>query len=265
MRRGIFLIIHIENCFLSLIHFDIRLPEIRQEIERKSAQIKQQLVGFPPEPSSDPRSDILKLLHEFASDIAQHTWGVPDDPDSCFGGLGLIQAIRFTQEKFRRTIRATAPNFQPFRRDEGTSKTLGIVDFLGKDTDQFNANELDLDGTHLVSNYLKLIEIPRSEEIYVDEVLATARRLDILQEPIPSVVPVLTFPPFNFRAVTRELPGHFPFVVQQNLVHDIVQQWESPALSLCAIVRAMVNAYVNTLVIRHFGNFGRGILEDRIR
>jgi hypothetical protein len=247
------------------MHFYIRLPEIRQEIERKSAQIKQQLVGFPPEPSSDPRSDILKFLHEFASDVERHTWGVPDDPDSCFGGLGLIQAIRLTQEKFRRTIRATAPNFQPFKRDEGASKTLDIVDFLGKDTDEFNAQELDLDGMQLVSNYLKLIEMPDSEEIYVDEVLATARRLDILQESISPVVPVLIFPLFNFRAVTRELPGHFPFVVQQNLVQGIIRKWESPALDLCAIVRAMINAHINTLVMRHFGKFGRGTLEDRIR
>lgn len=243
--------------------FDIRLPEIRQEIERKSIQIKQQLVGFPPEPSSDPRSDILRLLHEFASDIGRHTWGVPDDPDSCFGGLGLIQAIRLTQEKFRRTIRATAPNFQPFKRGEGGVQ--GSVDFLGKDTDEFNAQELDLDGTQLISSYLRLIEMPQSEEIYVDEVLATARRLDILQESISPVAPVLIFPLFNFRAVTRELPGHFPFVVQQNLVQGIIQKWESPALNLCAIVRAMVNSHVNTLVMRHFGNFGRGTLEDRIR
>lgn len=245
--------------------FDNRLPEIRQEIERKSAQIKQQLVSFPPEPSSDPRSDILRLLHEFASDIGRHTWGVPDDPDSCFGGLGLIQAIRLTQEKFRRTIRATAPNFQPFKRGEGSKKTLGIVNFLGKDTDEFNAQELDLDGTQLISDYLQLMEMPHNEEIYVDEVLATARRLDILQESISPVVPVLIFPLFNFRAVTRELPGHFPFVVQQNLIQDIIQKWEFPALNLCAIVRAMVNSHVNTLVMRHFGNFGRGTLEDRIR
>lgn len=109
------------------------------------------------------------------------------------------------------------------------------------------------------------MEMPHNEEIYVDEVLATARRLDILQELISPVVPVLIFPLFNFRAVTRELPGHFPFVVQQNLTQDIIQKWEFPALNLCAIVRAMVNSHVNTLVMRHFGNFGRSTLEDRIQ
>ncbi|KIM36796.1 hypothetical protein M413DRAFT_13760 [Hebeloma cylindrosporum] len=250
---------------LSVILSDLiakRLPEIRKEVERKSAQLKLQLAGFPPEPSSDPRSDILRLLHEFSSDIGRHTWGVPDDPDSCFGGLGLIQAIRLTQEKFRKAIRATAPNFQPFKRlEDAPGKVMGSVDFLGKDTDEFNGQELDLDEAHLVSSYLKLMEIPHSEEIYVDEVLATARRLE---ESIP-LVPVLMFPLFNFRAVTRELPGHFPFVVQQNLVQDIIKKWEFPALNLCAIIRAMTNAHVNSLVKRHFGNFGRGILEDRIR
>jgi len=35
----------------------------------------------------------------------------------------------------------------------------------------------------------------------------------------------------------REPPGNLPFVVQQNLVLDIVQQWESPALSLCDLQR----------------------------
>jgi len=158
--------------------FQIRLPEIRQEIERKSAQTLERLSRFPPEPSPDPRNDILKLLHEFTSDLKRHVWGVPNDPDSDFGnGLGLIQAIRLTQEKFRRTIRATVPKFRPFEREGGASKTLGGFDFLGKDTDEFNVEELDLDGAREVSNYLKLMAIPHSEEIYVDEVLKVARRL----------------------------------------------------------------------------------------
>jgi hypothetical protein len=120
----------------------------------------------------------LKLLHEFANDLERHVRGVPNDLDSCFGnGLGLIQAIRLTQEKFRRVIRATVPKFRPFEREGGASKTLGSFNFLGKDADEFNAQGRDLEVTREVSDYLKLMEITDSEEIYVDEVLAIALRL----------------------------------------------------------------------------------------
>ena len=74
-------------------------------------------------------------------------------------------------------IRATVPNFQPFEKTGGASKSLGTANFLGKDTDEFNAQELDLGVTQEVSNYLDLMKMPHSEEIYVDEVLEVARRL----------------------------------------------------------------------------------------
>jgi hypothetical protein len=69
---------------------------------------------------------------------------------------------------------------------------------------------------------------------------------------------------FFFRAITRELPGHFPFVVQEFFIQNIVKKWEAPAIDLCTIVRAMINLHVKALVKKHFGKFGQGILEDRI-
>ena len=101
----------------------IRLPEIRDEIDKSIIQARNALNGLPKPPSDDPRGDISFLLHTFTSDLAQEIKGVPDED-------GLIQAIRPAQEKFRRAIRMTAPDFCPFERKFEGTRLFGHPTFL---------------------------------------------------------------------------------------------------------------------------------------
>lgn len=48
-------------------------------------------------------------------DVTQHVKGVPGGVDS-ESSAGLIQTIRPEQQKFKRIIRATAPEFWPFEK-----------------------------------------------------------------------------------------------------------------------------------------------------
>jgi hypothetical protein len=115
-----------------------RLPEIQDELEKSIIRTRDILDGLPKPPSDDPRGEISSLLHTFTSDLAQEIRGVPDED-------GLLQTIRFAQEKFRRAIRMTAPDFRPFELKFKGKRHLGPAKFLrseeGGDWDEGSESE----------------------------------------------------------------------------------------------------------------------------
>ncbi|KAF6746773.1 P-loop containing nucleoside triphosphate hydrolase protein [Ephemerocybe angulata] len=139
---------------------------------------------------------------------------------------GLLQAIRPAQQTFRKAIRGTAPHFLPFESGKGrTSASLSRPRFLDNEEE---------DGG--------VVDQTRVRPIYVDEVYKRARV-----------------------AITRELPGHYPFVVQQEMVKEVVSKWLTPAETYLRTVQAILSNYVKDLVSHHFGSFGQGALEQRIK
>jgi hypothetical protein len=72
------------------------------------------------------------------------------------------------------------------------------------------------------------------------------------------------FPPFH-SSRSRELPGNYPFVVQQGYIDECIKEWRSPAHILCKAVYNTVSDYLKCVVKRHFATFGQGTLEYRIR
>ena len=115
---------------------------------------------LPRAPSSDPSNEIANLLYNFVRDLAKHVEGVPDEN-------GLLQMIRPHQERFRREVRRTAPDFIPFERRYAFTKTISKPEFLSSEEDA--EDSLDEPGTP-----------PEREEelpdgiICVDEVLQRA-------------------------------------------------------------------------------------------
>lgn len=67
------------------------------------------------------------------------------------------------------------------------------------------------------------------------------------------------------RARTRELPGHYPFLVQKTFIDHTIKQWEAPSGVLCQRVYAIISAHMKGLVSQHFGQFGQGRLEHRVQ
>ncbi|KAF8959975.1 P-loop containing nucleoside triphosphate hydrolase protein [Flammula alnicola] len=212
-----------------------RLPQIQDELEKSIIATRALLGQLPREPSSDPRSEISALLHTFTSDLARHVEGVPDDADSAFGaGIGLIQAIRPAQERFRVSIRETAPNFRPFERGDAGKKHLPLASFLRSE------EGVRAEGTVNHENRKRKRE--SGEIIYIDDVLDRAHR-----------------------ARTRELPGNYPFVVQKTFIDAVIKEWHAPAKVLCKTVHTTVLEHVKGLVSKHFAEFGQGHLEQRVK
>ncbi|KAG6828831.1 hypothetical protein H0H87_000659 [Tephrocybe sp. NHM501043] len=222
-----------------------RLPEIQDEIEKTIIATRDAIQNLPKPPSSDPRNEIAGLLHDFTRDLARHVEGVPED--------GLLQAVRPAQEKFRRDIRITAPDFQPFEKRHAKRKKLekptfllseeGHEDFLHiTDDDDGDMISKDEDNSFRSKASLTPDVIPNPDSIYIDEVMQRAND-----------------------ARTRELPGSYPFVVQETFIKGIVTKWHVPAHFLCRAVFYTLGEHVRKLINVHFGAFGQGQLAQRVK
>ncbi|PPR05458.1 hypothetical protein CVT24_008227 [Panaeolus cyanescens] len=237
-----------------------RLPEIQEELDNAIIRTQGLIAKLPREPASDPRSAICTLLHEFTNDLARHVEGVPDDPDSDdASGFGLIQTIRPSQERFRLAIRQTAPNFRPFEKKHAASRHLEKASFLeseegfkvdgeasddegGRSGTQTPSDESRASSTTTFKSSSKRKRNTGGDKIYIDEVMDRA-----------------------LKARTRELPGHYPWVVQKTFIENIMKEWEAPALELCDSVFETLDFHIRKLISRHFSEFGQGYLEQRVR
>ncbi|EGO00516.1 hypothetical protein SERLA73DRAFT_71538 [Serpula lacrymans var. lacrymans S7.3] len=153
-----------------------RLPGIHQELYNLINGTDVELRKLPKAPSADAAGEVLEVVNGFTRALSRRLEGTPDED-------GLLQKIRPTQNKFKRAIRATAPEFFPFGKGE-TSEVSSVPDFI--------ANEEDDD---LTPNSKRPAQSPSESSektIYVEDVLARAQK-----------------------ARTRELPDNYPFVVQK--------------------------------------------------
>ncbi|KJA28733.1 hypothetical protein HYPSUDRAFT_61585 [Hypholoma sublateritium FD-334 SS-4] len=206
-----------------------RVPQISKELQRSIEEIRGSIATLPSPPTSDPRSDILTLLHTFVQAASLQIQGVPDGVGSATKP-GLIQAIRPEQEKFKRAIRVTAPCFVPFESTSITGR-INAPFFLKEEEGEY----YDTDRSGVVHS-------GKVREIYIDEVLRRAQQ-----------------------ARTRELPGHYPFLVQKTFIDHTIKQWEAPSGALCQHVYAIISAHMKGLVTKHFAQFGQGRLEHRVQ
>ena len=111
-----------------------RLPEIHEELEKSIINTRRLLSTLPKAPSSDPLNEICTLIHSFTIDLGRHVEGVPNHD-------GLLQTIRPLQEKFRKSIRMTAPNFRPFESSLKEKRHLGRALFLANEEFEDNVGE----------------------------------------------------------------------------------------------------------------------------
>lgn len=151
---------------------------------------------------------------------------------------GLIQRIKAHQKTFRANIRKTAPDFRPYNSDEEDEPDMPTPDFLGAEDPP----------DHIAG-----------QAQYIDEIC------DRLEEYArPFVHPLSALVNHTFRARTRELPGHFPFVVIENFVKEITDQWVAPAQDYVDEVHDIVANYVSDLIRERFGSHAAGGLQQHV-
>src|SRR5262245_39717111 len=69
---------------------------------------------------------------------------------------------------------------------------------------------------------------------------------------------------FFSRAGTRELPGIYPFAVQETFISEFRRKWRGPADTLFRDTRTILTNYVKAIIREHFATYGRGDLHQRV-
>ncbi|KIL62474.1 hypothetical protein M378DRAFT_199179 [Amanita muscaria Koide BX008] len=216
---------------LSMVLSDLiskRLPEIQEELENCIEKTALQLGKLPRASGDRPFEEIMELVHKFTMDVTRHINGV-SEPD------GLLQAIRPAQERFRLAIRRTAPNFIPFEEGSDGPTTVDAPDFLSEKDEESGSD----DGKGHQDRRDKAISGQTTFDL--DEVMMKAQQ-----------------------SRTRELPGNYPYVVQQEFIKETIRHWRTPTLRFCRLVYNAVLDHMKALMKAHFSSFGQGALEQRV-
>ncbi|KAL1744329.1 hypothetical protein HDZ31DRAFT_64162 [Schizophyllum fasciatum] len=221
-----------------------RLPEIYDEVQRGVEGAREDLARLPKEPSKDPITDITTILHAFALDVGRMVRGTPKKD-------GLHQSMRPAQDKFRKAVQQTAPDFRPYEKKYRGKRAFTKPDFLkheegNSDDEEDSGSDSGTSSDEEASDEGFSFNIPKIPEtkrtIYIDEVMRNAKG-----------------------ARARELPGNYPFIIQENYISDFTGQWAVPAQALCDTVFARIKMQVDQLTSKHFGSYGQGTLEHRVR
>jgi hypothetical protein len=68
---------------------------------------------------------------------------------------------------------------------------------------------------------------------------------------------------FQSRAVTRELPNNYPFIVQRGYIIDTVSKWDDPAETLFDFTVMKLKEATSSVVDTHFERYAHGNLKQR--
>ncbi|KAG1734532.1 P-loop containing nucleoside triphosphate hydrolase protein [Suillus lakei] len=197
-----------------------RLPEIHKELYNILRKTQDEMRKLPKAPSTDPVGEVWNVVCQFSSQLSRRLEGTPDED-------GILQTIRPHQQDFKRAIRATAPNFIPWGRND--TRELPTPNFLANEEDELEPT------IGAPSVIIPRSPTPQSEGIYIKDVLDHAQR-----------------------ARTRELPDNYPFIVQQTYIEEFTKQWETPSQILFDKVYDILKKDLKDLVHEHFEKMGRG-------
>ncbi|KAH9007591.1 P-loop containing nucleoside triphosphate hydrolase protein [Lactarius deliciosus] len=210
-----------------------RLPELQEELDRLLEQTQQEIGQLPSPPSSEPVSEILKMINVFVQSIQRLVEGVPDED-------GLLQTLREPRDEFKGEIRRTAPYFLPLENfSNGNNLSLAVRSHRP--------------GPRIVPrvppfSFLSSEETWEQEPcnasspIFIDDVLKKANS-----------------------AVTRELPGYYPYIVIKQYIVDFVERWEDPSRRFFDTTQKELTSDVQLLVEKYFSQYTHGHLKQGVR
>ncbi|KAL4078952.1 P-loop containing nucleoside triphosphate hydrolase protein [Scleroderma yunnanense] len=269
-----------------------RLPEIQEELYKVLQQTEKEIAKLPQPPSGNPLGEILRVLDNFKKEVSERVEGTPDAD-------GLLQTIRPHTTDFKLKIRETAPNFVPWERRVAHQHHVPQTTFFSDEESDSGIEDEGRDEIGAVryaaaampaapSFACESYDVPHPtvgaarecfESIYADA--------DEGQQSADFISPVVSEPQAPGPAIptgrktrvticidevmqraqmarTRELPDHYPFVVQKTYIIEFVKNWRQPALALFDAVYNILKKDVERIVDRHFARMGRGGLKQSV-
>ncbi|KAI9441571.1 P-loop containing nucleoside triphosphate hydrolase protein [Lactarius indigo] len=125
-----------------------RLPELQEELDRLLAQTQQDISQLPTPPSSEPNSELSKLIGAFIQSVNTLVDGIPDEN-------GLIQKLRGPRDEFKKAIRQTAPHFLPLERSQAADTTLVPPSFLSSEEEEWEEEPSDVSSPIYIEDVLE--------------------------------------------------------------------------------------------------------------
>ncbi|KAA1467041.1 hypothetical protein DENSPDRAFT_66992 [Dentipellis sp. KUC8613] len=189
------------------------LPTIRSETSKQLEQCREELKALPEVVTTEPATYMLGLITTFCNDTNDRIKG-------CEGREELIQNNRVAYGKFRRYIRATAPDFRAAVASRNTF-SFGVSARARIDDDESGEegdNEPD--------------EAPQTKAIYLD---GMRTRIE--------------------KSITRELPNNVPFAVKSSLIREYQEKWPYAANLCLGRVLQDVNRVMMDCVERNLGRW----------
>ena len=99
---------------------------MQEELDRLLEQTQEDISRLPNPPSSEPISEILKLIGDFVQSTKNLVDGIiPGENHD-----GLIQTLRGPRDEFKKAIRQTAPFFIPLERSQVDDTSMPAARFF---------------------------------------------------------------------------------------------------------------------------------------
>ncbi|KAG6327681.1 hypothetical protein ID866_11408, partial [Astraeus odoratus] len=264
-----------------------RLPEIQKDLYKTLQQTEKEISDLPPDPSSNPLGEVLKVIDEFKKELSERIEGTP-------GEDGILQNIRPHTDKFRRRIRATAPKFVPWERNNAHRYPSLQATFLSNEEEsniEAFQDDDDDDDSGDDNSHDSISEHPSPAEERGPQAAVAGRSPRYISERVVSNIEEVERYPFHggtevpympaqaettlptnaicvdevlqraempVQSRTRELPDHYPFVVQKMYISEFVQNWQRPAFRLFDAVYRIMKKDIEKIVNGHFARMGRG-------
>ncbi|THG92532.1 hypothetical protein EW026_g8396 [Hermanssonia centrifuga] len=178
--------------------------------------------------------EIIHLVAGFTRHLSKHLEGTPDDG-------GLLQSVRPAQEDFKRAIRATAPDFRAHPRRATIKRSARVSYGESEEEEEEEEVQESIPLPTFLSNEEVVGKLDGQNPIYIDEVM---RRAD--------------------KAITRELPDHYPFVITKEYIEEVIAGWDVPARNLFDAMQRILSVQVKEIIVQHFSKFSQGGLLHNI-
>jgi hypothetical protein len=136
-----------------------RLPELQEELNRLLTQTQQDISQLPNPPSSEPTSEIMKLIGAFVQSIKDLVDGITPDE------YGLIQKLRGPRDEFKKAIRQTAPYFLPLERSQGVDLEPAPPSFLSSEEAEWEEEPCDDNSPIFIDDVLEKANFAVTREL----------------------------------------------------------------------------------------------------
>ncbi|KAJ3486023.1 hypothetical protein NLI96_g4541 [Meripilus lineatus] len=196
------------------------LPQLRLQSKQAFQEVNEALIKLPPPPSENPAAELLRLVTGFSGDVDRLIAGSQSFED-------LIRLCRPAYTRFKNDIRATAPDFRPFKNEHDP-----LIDPL---------SNMDQRVKVIIEDDDEENDVPAARPMYLSDV----------RQHIKS-------------SITRELPFNVPFRAKVTLIENFFEEWHIFCDACFESVHLSASEQLAKLVRKHFGQMVATGLYDHV-